>query len=553
MPPPHAAGAMGPPSRPAVEKATDTAELTDVIAQSGIDIRDEEKYLTAYFSQDHNSQAPGPNGAPSYSSALPAGSDLGRGSGFHPATQAFDLTRYSQGNQDGFHPPGAWFSQPYQPRQTEEQIVQEERRAALRRREQIRSLHLNDPFLNGNSVCIRLGKRAHQLGMRLPVDGVMEPLPRLHPTSRIQTTSLTGTDGVTITAATGYFVQRDAPIAEMLALLSLACGHRARGVLEDAAVLARNRRVGSQGQVPMEWVDLALSNQAEAATAGIAAGPNSPQSRTGPDTVTSPLTTNPLKRSFSATHHPPPTSFSSSGEAPASAPTVTIPNDFARQLRGLAAKDRSREEARRATRARKAGVASAAGDGAPKNSAAGGPGTANAGSGGAGTAGGLLGELAPEAEAVAPAGKKLTKKEQAKLQSARLDEAHQHRSANYTAQMMLGSGKSRFGKVYSWMNVGNTDNRSAGGGGLGGSGGIGAGAGAPAHGTGSRGIGHEGASGGGRSGPAAHGAAKLGQRMGEWREDGDKGARIQLRDWLLVLEREDGDRVSVARAFAGIK
>lgn len=48
------AGSMGPPSRPVVERATDTAALTDVIVQSGIDIKDEEKYLTASYSQEHD-------------------------------------------------------------------------------------------------------------------------------------------------------------------------------------------------------------------------------------------------------------------------------------------------------------------------------------------------------------------------------------------------------------------------------------------------------------------------------------------------------------------
>ncbi len=45
---------MGPPSKPVVERATDTAALTDVIAQSGIDIKDEEKYLTAAYSQEQD-------------------------------------------------------------------------------------------------------------------------------------------------------------------------------------------------------------------------------------------------------------------------------------------------------------------------------------------------------------------------------------------------------------------------------------------------------------------------------------------------------------------
>lgn len=47
--PPPPPGTMGPPSRP-VEKATDAAELTDVLASSGIDVREEEAFLTSSYS-----------------------------------------------------------------------------------------------------------------------------------------------------------------------------------------------------------------------------------------------------------------------------------------------------------------------------------------------------------------------------------------------------------------------------------------------------------------------------------------------------------------------
>ncbi|KMU82238.1 hypothetical protein CIHG_00024 [Coccidioides immitis H538.4] len=43
--PPPPPGSMGPPSRPAETKPTDAAELTDVLASSGIDVREEEAFL----------------------------------------------------------------------------------------------------------------------------------------------------------------------------------------------------------------------------------------------------------------------------------------------------------------------------------------------------------------------------------------------------------------------------------------------------------------------------------------------------------------------------
>ncbi|KAK2877104.1 hypothetical protein FQN49_001427, partial [Arthroderma sp. PD_2] len=52
-PPPP--GSMGPPSRP-VEKATDTAELTDVLASSGIDVKEEEAFLTSGYGKPSTTQ-----------------------------------------------------------------------------------------------------------------------------------------------------------------------------------------------------------------------------------------------------------------------------------------------------------------------------------------------------------------------------------------------------------------------------------------------------------------------------------------------------------------
>jgi hypothetical protein len=62
---------------------------------------------------------------------------------------------------------------------------------------------------------------------------------------------------------------------------------------------------------------------------------------------------------------------------------------------------------------------------------------------------------------------------------------------------------------------------------------------------------------GGRFGPGTAPVQSLGRgsgmRMGEWREDGDKGAGIQIRDFLGALE-EDGKGVTVLpRLLAKLK
>lgn len=171
------------------------------------------------------------------------------------------------------------------------------------------------------------------------------------------------------------------------------------------------------------------------------------------------------------------------------------------------------------------------------------PGTPGSSSAGGGAGGGLFGERAPEVEP-----KKLSKKEQAKLQNARLDEAHQHRSANSTVSNFLGAGKSRFGKTYSWMTaaaaagsptVPSRLNTLGGGGGGGRAGGS----------LGSTAADNSPVSAGGALGLSGN----AGRRLGEWREDRDKGAGIQLRDWIRVLEDEPKERNSLIRAYGKLK
>ena len=281
---PHGPGTMGPPSRP-VEKATDTAELTDVIAQSGIDIKDEEKYLTAYFSQDHNSYAYGSNNALSFNSATSATSEA---SNISANNSYGELRQFSQNSQEAPAARGL-FSQAPVPRKSSDEIAQEEWRSALRRRAQTRSFHLNNPFLQGNALRIRTVKRSSANAVRIPQDGFTDYYSK-PPQPRINTASLTGPDGVSVVSATGAFVERDAPLSEILALLSLATGERIRALVEDAAALVMRRRVGSQGLVPVEWSDLAVSNSTGAAVSSAVVG-----NRSRLDSAVSP-SGNPRKR-----------------------------------------------------------------------------------------------------------------------------------------------------------------------------------------------------------------------------------------------------------------
>lgn len=184
---------------------------------------------------------------------------------------------------------------------------------------------------------------------------------------------------------------------------------------------------------------------------------------------------------------------------------LAFPNELAKHMRAVGNKERAEEEARLARRAKRQESTQSSADGAKGGSAT--PGTP----GSAPAKGGVLGERAPEAGQ-----KRVSKKEQAR--NAKMNEANQHRSANSTASMMIGrGGASRFGKTsYAWMNIASTPTSSA----------------ARPNAPGTPGT----------PGPAtpSHQAAAFnfptGRRFGEWREDTEKGAGIQLRDLIYSLE-----------------
>lgn len=44
-----------------------------------------------------------------------------------------------------------------------------------------------------------------------------------------------------------------------------------------------------------------------------------------------------------------------------------------------------------------------------------------------------------------------------------------------------------------------------------------------------------------------------GRRIGEWREDGEKGLGVQIRDWAGALEGDGRERKAVVRAYLKMK
>jgi len=123
-----------------------------------------------------------------------------------------------------------------------------------------------------------------------------------------------------------------------------------------------------------------------------------------------------------------------------------------------------------------------------------------------------------------------------------VQEAVAHRAANSTAAMMMGLGGAFGGKKkkYAWMMAGTP-------------GGVGSAstAGGAGGGPGRSGVG--GMAGDAGQGSMAEAVSVWGKRIGEWREDGEKGLGVQIRDWAGALEGDGRERKAVVRAYMKMK
>lgn len=148
---------------------------------------------------------------------------------------------------------------------------------------------------------------------------------------------------------------------------------------------------------------------------------------------------------------------------------------------------------------------------------------------------GTPGLVAPD-----PTEKSMTKKEMKKNQAMKAAEAHSHANQNMTSSMFAGLGgkgglfgKKKTGKTYDWMNVGRG----------------GSGTSTPTKPTPGGGKGPGGTP--GTPGPGNPSLTTEGRnRLGTWREDKEKGRNIQLRDWVVALERDGREVKALHHAYA---
>ncbi|KAF1811677.1 hypothetical protein P152DRAFT_459146 [Eremomyces bilateralis CBS 781.70] len=511
MPPP---GSMPPPQRPAekTEKekrsATDINDLSDIVTAAGVDIRAEEAALAQTYRSASDLASQQINGSFVSNSQSTAS--------FSP-NQSFGYPQGSFTSYPPFPASGAASQSPVAPKTVEEELFEKHKKAARDHAER-KQFHLNNPFLSTNCLRQKLDKHTRSNGVRLNVDGLYDQSPQTP--QGVNAMRMTGRDGMGFVAAkASSVVEHNAAFADVLALVSLAANERLRGLVEDAYALSRGRRVGADGVVPPDFQDLATGTGDPKPISAV------PQSITNspwdmpPDSAVSPMTV-PQKDPLDASNRlptpptePPSTPVSTQSYPPTLA--ITLDSMYDRDL----AYEQARVETRRKRRKLAAETAASQSVSAAESPA---PGTPS-------SAGGPIDGKAPDL--IPPM--KMTKKEREKLAKSSATEEVQHRAANTTASMALGGlGK----KKYSWMTSGTPVTKPL-----------------PNMrvNTSLSGSKSTGAAGGGAQGPppvdrllqAVHQ-----KKLGEWKEDSEKGRGIQLRDWIAALEMDGREKKGMVRA-----
>jgi hypothetical protein len=252
---------MGPPSKPPEKPKEDGIDPMDVLGGTGVDLREEEQYTFQFPNSSFNSQQTGSQTgtiSPSNSfTQFPPG-DAGSFYGAGPANAAAEAT-------------GTKSQVEY-----EQKVADKAWHDAARNLAVSRERELNNPFLVVAKVHEKLAKIARENGLELNTDanksmGIMRR-PEAFASSDVNVQTMVGPTGTIITT-NGTFLPIDSLLVDQLALMSVAVKHRLRGLLEDAARLAKGRQTGSHGVVPENWVDAAAASKTESTSLVIEGAP----------------------------------------------------------------------------------------------------------------------------------------------------------------------------------------------------------------------------------------------------------------------------------------
>ena len=515
---------MPPPPRPNKEEREEKVgveEIGDSLFGSGINLKDEENYMHSIYSNRHHTQTDSfsTNQNTSFGS-----STMSPNNSFHLLTQGTSF-----GSQDAQQ---AALAGTLGHTMSQEDIEVEDRRkreAAARNKAERNQHHLNNQFLLCNNVRKRMDRLAINEGVTLNVHGVWVKQPETNVMVNGNGTSGIASveDRTTGVTKAESLVSMGTPFESVVALISLAAGERVRGLLDEANTLARARRFGDHGRVvPLDFADIAVGEGKRTEEEVI------------PDSVTG--TQWDKVRDTSNTASGEDVTLANGERAKSSTPqpqpTVSFQGLLNTHLRDLAEKDKQAEKDRLARREKRKRAAEAAANGdatTPGESTAPDP-TSTSATNNNGT------------PAETPAPVKLTKKEQLRQAKERnsTTDAQAHTTTNQTAVMALG----KKGAKYAWMTGGAAalpTNRYAKPNAAGASGTA-----TPAAKPDS-GPTTPGAVGMARGGSGVGVEAKVAE-WGDWSELGEGGEGVQMRDWVLVLERDGMEKVALERAMIGL-
>lgn len=485
--PQNGAGMMPPPPRPNKEEKDEKVGVDDIgdsLFGSGINLKDEENYLHNTWNNRHGNDSFGTTQSTSFGSngMSPSGS-------FNMLTQSTSFG--SQGQNRAFA--GTMNEQPRSQEQIEAESRQK-REAAARKLAESQQHHLNNQFLSGNCLRIRLHKRATENAVRLDTAGVYVRNPQAQPRVAVNDNA---NEGI-VEAKAESMIEAGVTYEHILSLISLAAGERLRGLMGDAYGLARARRYGDHGRVvPPEFADIAMGEGAVNEESVI------------PENVTD--------SQWEKTEEQPSQNgeVANNSEKENSLPvqTVAYQGTLNAYLRELASSELQAEKER--TRKREARRRKLAAEGGDEGASA-----------------DVDAEMLAQAQS-APV--KMTKKELNKKAKENSTEAQGVKQSNQTAALMaLGKKKGK----YSWMTGGVSelpvnkyakDNKSS----------------APASGTATPKV----ESGGADSLAVAPPKEEKLPTWGDWREDSVNGKSIQLRDWIRVLDRDGKEKKGLQSAL----
>lgn len=471
---PATTGNMGPPSRPAADKPTDINELGDVLAGSGVDLREEEAALLAY-GRPGQQRKESAYGGSSFNSYGPSYS--------MPTTNLYSSN--VPGDRNSFYGAGT-FNQPAEPYRSAEEIAAANRKKAMRRKAETRSYHLNDPFLSGGGLNNRFQRQTQTMQVHVSNKGLLSSVSRQNVPQQLIVHGPDKNEVLKVVKGEPL-LNTDSPLVEILSLISLATEERLRGLVEDAATLAKGRRVGSHGIVPVELADLATGEGATETTNGLPTPSNS---------AVSPKS-NPLKRSYAEINKP----LTPSASEPVTPTTVQFANPVVQALQKITRDERAQEEERLAKRQRRAAKADTSGAGPATN--------------------GSPSDIAPDLDT-----KKVNKREGAA--SKKVNEAAQHAATTKTMNMALGFSSKA---TPSWMKKAADSSPSN-----------------PYLSNKAK-AGPAGAKGGATSVNGAGSGLPKNRMFGQFREDRETGSGIQLRDVISVLEHDGKERRALQRAY----